>query len=68
MNEGDPLPIDVTKLNASTYAGCVITKPAVSPFIAAARGVGCVAATGTDMYESLQSSMLDFLLFRDAGS
>jgi shikimate dehydrogenase len=66
MNEGDPLPIDVTKLKASTYAGCVITKPAVSPFIAAARGVGCVTATGTDMYESLQNSMLDFLLFRDA--
>jgi shikimate dehydrogenase len=66
MNAGDPLPIDVSKLKASTYAGCVITKPAVSPFIEAARTFGCVTATGTDMYQSLQGRMLDFLLFRDA--
>jgi shikimate dehydrogenase len=40
----------------------VITKPVVSPFIAAARKIGCVTATGTDMYQQHQSTMVDFLL------
>ena len=67
MKEGDPLPVDVARLAASTYCGCVITKPEVSPFIAAARKIGCVAATGTDMYRQQESIMLDFLLGQDRG-
>ncbi|MGY8661136.1 shikimate dehydrogenase [Bradyrhizobium sp. UFLA05-109] len=62
MQEGDPLPVDVAKLVSSTYCGCVITKPEVSPFIAAARTIGCVTATGTDMYQQHQGIMVDFLL------
>ncbi len=65
MKDGDPLPVDVSKLSSSSYCGCVITKPAVSPFIAAARAKGCVTGTGTDMYETLQGKMVDFLLFAD---
>jgi len=64
MKEGDPLPVDVAKLSRSTYCGCVITKPEVSPFIAAARKIGCVTATGTDMYLEHQNIMVDFLLGR----
>ncbi|WP_441239273.1 shikimate dehydrogenase family protein [Bradyrhizobium sp. 930_D9_N1_4] len=64
MKEGDPLPVDVARLAPSTYCGCVITKPEVSPFIAAARKVGCVTGTGTDMYEQHQGIMVDFLLHR----
>jgi shikimate 5-dehydrogenase len=64
MKEGDPLPVDVAKLSPSTYCGCVITKPEVSPFIAAARKIGCVTATGTDMYLEHQNIMVDFLLGR----
>lgn len=67
MTEGDPLPVDVTRLAASAYCGCVITRPEVSPFIAAARKLGCVTGTGTDMYEQHQSIMVDFLLGRDGG-
>ncbi|GLR86064.1 shikimate dehydrogenase family protein [Bradyrhizobium iriomotense] len=62
MMEGDPVPVDVAKLAPSTYCGCVITKPEVSPFIAAARKIGCVTATGTDMYQQHQGIMMDFLL------
>jgi shikimate dehydrogenase len=65
MKEGDPLPVDVAKLSASTYCGCVITKPEVSPFIEAARRTGCVTATGTDMYRQQEDIMLDFLLGQD---
>ena len=62
MKEGDPLPVDVTRLAPSAYCGCVITKPEVSPFVAEARRLGCVTGTGTDMYEQHQGIMVDFLL------
>lgn len=66
MKDGDPLPVDVARLAPSAYCGCVITKPEVSPFIAAARKRGCVTGTGTDMYQQHQSIMVDFLLGTDA--
>ena len=65
MKEGDPLPVDVARLAPSAYCGCVITRPEVSPFIAAARKVGCVTGSGTDMYQQHQSIMVDFLLETD---
>ncbi|PIT05385.1 shikimate dehydrogenase [Bradyrhizobium nitroreducens] len=65
MKEGDPLPVDVARLAPSAYCGCVITRPEVSPFIAAARSIGCVTGTGTDMYRQHQSIMVDFLLEAD---
>jgi shikimate dehydrogenase len=51
----------------SAYCGCVITQPEISPFIAAARRIGCVTATGTDMYRQHQGIMVDFLLGQDGG-
>jgi shikimate dehydrogenase len=65
MRAGDPLPVDVSKLKPGTFVGCVITSPAVSPLVEAARRQGCPTSTGTDMYNALQSSMLDFLLVGD---
>jgi shikimate 5-dehydrogenase len=62
MKIGDPLPIDINKLAATSFVGCVITVPAVSPLIEAARHLGCPTSTGTDMYNALQGSMLDFLM------
>jgi len=67
MTVGDPLPIDVSKLTSGAFVGCVITSPAVSPLIEAARRRGCPTSTGIDMYNALQNSMLDFLL-ADGGS
>lgn len=65
MKDGDPFPVDVTRLAPSAYCGCVITKPEISPFIVEARKLGCVTATGTDMYQQHQSIMVDFLLGAD---
>jgi shikimate dehydrogenase len=62
MKAGDPLPVDVSKLAPSTFVGCVITVPEVSPVVEAARKLGCPTSTGTDMYRALQQSMVDFLL------
>jgi shikimate dehydrogenase len=67
MTDGDPLPVDVTRLAPSAYCGCAITKPEISPFIAAARKLGCATGTGTDMYEQHQGIMVDFLLGSDDG-
>lgn len=67
MQPGDPLPVEVSGLAPSTYCGCVITKPEVSPFIEAARKAGCVTGTGTDMYRAQEKKMVDFLLNGDAG-
>lgn len=60
MMLGDPLPIDTTKLDPSTFVGCVITVPAASPLIEDARRIGCPTSTGTDMYNALQTLMVDF--------
>jgi shikimate dehydrogenase len=61
----DPLPVDVSGLEASTFAGCVITAPAVSPWIAAARERGCRTSVGIGMFQAQQQMMLGFLLGRD---
>ena len=67
MRGGDPLPVDVARLAPSAYCGCVITKPEISPFIAAARKLGCTTATGTEMYQAQQGIIVDFLLGSDVG-
>lgn len=62
MRPDDPLPVDVSKLSAATYVGCVITAPEIPPLIAAARSLGCTTGTGAEMYAALQELMIDFLL------
>ncbi|MGS5087903.1 shikimate dehydrogenase family protein [Hydrogenophaga sp. A37] len=62
MKESDPYPLDVTKLDARMFCGCVITAPAITPFIAAARAKGCSTMTGTDMFARVRDLMVDFLL------
>ena len=62
MKEGDPLPVDPAKLTADMFVGCVITAPAISPLIAAARAQGCTTSTGTDMFGRVRDLMVDFLL------
>jgi len=62
MKEGDPYPIDVERLDARTFVGCVITAPAISPLIAAARAKGCGTATGADMFARVRDLMVDFLV------
>jgi shikimate dehydrogenase len=62
MRENDPLPIDVSRLNASTFVGDVVTKPPLTPFIAAARARGCPTVTGTHMFERVCDAIVDYLL------
>jgi shikimate dehydrogenase len=62
MKDGDPLPVQVEHLQPHMFVGCVITAPAVSPLVAAARRIGCASSVGRDMYAAEQAMMLEFLL------
>lgn len=64
MREGDPLPIEAGKLVASQFAGCVITSPAVSPWLQAARDKGCNSLVGADMFAQVRDLMVEFLMAR----
>ena len=62
MRANDPLPLDVTRLQPAMFVGCVITEPAVSPLVAAARALGCRTMTGAHMFGRVRELMVDFLL------
>jgi shikimate dehydrogenase len=66
MKAGDPLPVEVDRLDPATFVGCVITVPAVSPFIAAARARGCPSSTGMDMFVRVRDRIVEFLVGRSA--
>ncbi|MBV9555907.1 MAG: shikimate dehydrogenase [Pseudolabrys sp.] len=62
MKPDDAYPVDVTKLTSNMFAACVITSPAVSPFITAARNAGCRTCVGGDMFAAQVDFIVDFLL------
>ena len=62
MKPTDPMPIDIAQLSPDAFLGCVITAPAISPVVAAARAKGCRTSVGGDMYQAEQDIMLAFLL------
>jgi len=62
MKEGDPYPVEVERLTSNMFVGCVITVPAISPLVAAARNIGCKTSTGADMFGRVRDLMVDFLL------
>lgn len=61
MREGDPLPVDAERLQGDAFVGCVITEPAVTPLIAAARARGLGTVTGADMFARVRDLMVEFL-------
>ena len=62
MKEADPFPLNVDQLRPGMFVGCVITAPAITPLIAAARAKGCATLTGADMFARVRDLMVDFLL------
>jgi len=62
MKASDPFPLDVSKITPTMFVGCVITAPAVTPLIAAARAKGCTTMTGTHMFGRVRDLMVDFLV------
>ncbi|MBY4868906.1 shikimate dehydrogenase [Burkholderia sp. Bp9017] len=62
MRADDPLPVDVSRVPATTFVGDVVTKPPLTPFVEAARARGCRTVTGTQMFARVCDRMVAFLI------
>ena len=49
MNEGDPLPMDVSRIAPSTFVGEVVMRTEMTAFLSAASARGCPVQVGSDM-------------------
>jgi shikimate dehydrogenase len=63
MNEGDPLPIDMSRVDSSTFVGEVVMKQSITPFLRAAQEKGCETQVGTDMLFEQIPAYLEFFGF-----
>jgi shikimate dehydrogenase len=63
MNDGDPLPIDVSRLDAHTFVGEVVMKTEHTAFLKAAQARGCRTQVGTDMLFEQIPAYLEFFGF-----
>jgi shikimate dehydrogenase len=62
MRPADPLPIDVTPLEPAGFVADLVTKPAMTALLEAARRRGCTVVSGDDMFAVQAGIMADILL------
>jgi shikimate dehydrogenase len=60
MAEGDPLPFDPLRLEASALVGEVVMKQEFTPLLRAAQARGCATQVGTDMLFEMIPAYLEF--------
>ncbi|MCU0925112.1 MAG: ThiF family adenylyltransferase [Hydrogenophaga sp.] len=60
MNEGDPLPLDVSRLDARTFVGEVVMRTEMTAFLTAAAARGCPVQVGSDMLFEMIPAYLEF--------
>ena len=63
MNPGDPLPMDMARLEARTFVGEVVMKTEMTAFLAAAQARGCRVQVGSDMLFEQIPAYLEFFGF-----
>ncbi|ROZ69729.1 shikimate dehydrogenase [Ramlibacter sp. WS9] len=63
MNAGDPLPVDISRLDAGTFVGEVVMRSEMTAFLAAAQARGCRVQVGTDMLFEMIPPYLEFFGF-----
>jgi shikimate dehydrogenase len=63
MNEGDPLPLDMSRVDPGAFVGEVVMKQAITPFLRAAQERGCETQVGTDMLFEQIPAYLEFFGF-----
>ena len=63
MNEGDAMPMDVSRLDARTFVGEVVMKTEMTAFLAAAHARGCQVQVGSDMLFEQIPAYLEFFGF-----
>jgi shikimate dehydrogenase len=49
MNEGDPLPMDISRIAPTTFVGEVVMRTEMTAFLSAAQARGCPVQVGSDM-------------------
>ena len=60
MNEGDPLPLDVTRLSTHSLIGEVVMRAEMTAFLSAAQARGCAVQVGSDMLFEQIPAYLEF--------
>lgn len=63
MNDGDPLPLDVSRLAPSTFVGEVVMKTEMTAFLTAAQARGCRVQVGSDMLFEQIPAYLEYFGF-----
>lgn len=66
MKEGDPLPVDVSRIAPTAFVGEVVMKVEETPFLRAAAQRGCRTQVGTDMLFEMIPAYLEFFGFGSA--
>lgn len=66
MKPDDPMPVDVARLSPKTFVGEVVMKQEITPFLRAARDLGCRFQVGTDMLFEMIPAYLEFFGFGTA--
>lgn len=68
MNDGDPLPMDISGIAPSTFVGEVVMARDITPFLAVARARGCDTQIGLDMLFEQIPAYLEFFGLRTANA
>jgi shikimate dehydrogenase len=63
MNEGDPLPLDVSRISPRAFVGEVVMKSEMTAFLRAVQARGCRFQVGTDMLFEQIPAYLEFFGF-----
>ena len=63
MNDGDPLPLDVARIERHAFVGEVVMKREMTAFLKAAQARGCRFQVGTDMLFEQIPAYLEFFGF-----
>ena len=63
MKDGDPLPMDVARIDPATFVGEVVMKQEMTPFLSAVQAKGCPVQVGTDMLFEQIPAYLEFFGF-----
>jgi shikimate dehydrogenase len=60
MSEGDPMPMDMSRIDARTFVGEVVMKTTMTAFLLAAQARGCRIQVGSDMLYEQIPAYLEF--------
>lgn len=60
MNEGDPMPMDVSRIAPGTFVGEVVMKTEMTAFLGAAKARACAVQVGSDMLFEQIPAYLEF--------